>query len=724
MVQLTLASYSFLFPALDFRWFSTLILATLQCCLYDHEGEMMKRFKRFFFTSVCAVVFLVAETADADDKRILIKSLPDSIAKVQAALTKAGAKIHYRFDDLNAFAVSVPEAALPGLQKNPNIEYIEEDAKRYPSSQQVPYGIDAVQASEVWDGAPADGVTDVGAPTGNGRMVCVIDSGLKIDHEDFVGVNIVGGYPASGWNSDTCGHGTHVAGTIAAANNDKGVVGVTPGGASLYIVKVFNGPSCGWAYSSDLVDAAKHCKDAGANIISMSLGGTVSSRTEKNFFNGIYQNNNILSVAAAGNAGNTRYSYPASYDSVVSVAAVDSNKVVADFSQKNSQVELAAPGVGILSTVPFVNTITVGSTTFMGGHIENAGFVDATGSLVDGGLCGPVSAGSWNGQVVLCERGGNTFYDKVTNIKAGGGVAAVIYNNVSGGFSGTLGDGNSSTIPAISLSREDGQQLVTDNLDSTSTVVSSSNGNGYEAWSGTSMATPHVSGVAALVWSADSSKTNSDIRAALTANALDLGAAGKDNAYGYGVVQASNAWAWLGGGSVSNQAPLASLTSSCTGLSCAFDASASSDSDGSIVKYDWDFGVGQLATDAGVKPNYEYANAGTYTVTLTVTDDGGATSSSSQSVSVGGEAGSPPVITELLTQTLKGPKFTIKWVTDVPSDSAVTLDCCGTYTHSSMVTSHSMTFTGSNGARYTGSVVSTDGSGNTSSPEYFDFIND
>ena len=163
----------------------------------------------------------------------------------------------------------------------------------------------------------------------------------------------------------------------------------------------------------------------------------------------------MLSIAAAGNDGTSAYSYPASYPSVVSVAAIDSNKQVADFSQYNDQVELAAPGVGVLSTLPYVdlNTITINDTTFSGGYIENAARGTVSGALVNGGLCG--STGSWAGKVVLCQRGTYDFYTKVMNVQNSGGVAAVLYNNVSGGFLGTLGDGNSSAIPAISLSLED-----------------------------------------------------------------------------------------------------------------------------------------------------------------------------------------------------------------------------------------------------------------------------
>jgi subtilisin family serine protease len=133
------------------------------------------------------------------------------------------------------------------------------------------------------------------------------------------------------------------------------------------------------------------------------------------------------------------------------------------------------------------------------------------------------------------------------NVQAGGGVAAVIYNNAPGNFLGTLGDGNSSEIPAVSLSQEDGQFLVSKKLGLSATVVSDLQkpASGYEAWSGTSMATPHVSGVAALVWSANPSWTNAQIREALDSTAKDLGATGRDSAYGYGLVQAKAALDYL-----------------------------------------------------------------------------------------------------------------------------------------------------------------------------------
>jgi serine protease len=430
---------------------------------------------------------------------------------------------------LNASAAMLPARAVDALSKNPAIDYIEVDAERYPMAQTTPFGIDMVQAPLVWPQA-----------TGANRKICIIDSGLYTAHEDHQTTTAVTGYPA-GWNTDKCHHGTHVAGTIAAINNSVGVVGVLPNGVNLHIVKVF-GDDCAWSYSSTLADAANRCVSAGANVISMSLGGGLKSRAEETAFNNAWTAG-VLSVAAAGNGGNKTLSYPASYPIVMSVAAVDSTKTVATFSQFNAEVDIAAPGVGVLSTVGALdlNTIAVGGATYTGGWMDGAArSAGVTGALVDGGLC--TAAGAWAGKVVLCQRGTNTFAEKVTAAKNGGGIAAVVYNNVSGPFAGTLN--GTSTIPAITLSMEDGNAIIAaGGVGQSSTVTSqvTDPGNGYEYYDGTSMATPHVAAVAALVWSYNPSWSASKIRNALQATAEDRGTAGRDNYYGYGIVRAKAA---------------------------------------------------------------------------------------------------------------------------------------------------------------------------------------
>ncbi len=571
----------------------------------------------------------------ADQQRVIVYFEPGRKGAVMNALQAAKGQVHYEFDDLGAIAVTLPTQALQGIQHNPNVTGIEADVLRHPMGETVPYGIDMVQARAVWD-ANTDGDIDDGAPTGAGITVCVIDSGIYAAHEDFAGLNILGGYP-TGWNNDTCGHGSHVAGTIAARHNTTGVVGVNPGAVSFYFVQVFTGAACDWTYSSTLADAANRCAAAGAKVISMSLGGAKKNRLEETTFNNLYSQG-ILSIAAAGNEGTTALSYPASYNSVMSVAAIDEAKLWADFSQYNSQVEVAAPGVAVLSTVPWIstNTLTVDGVTYQANHIDYAAYGTASGALVDGGLC-TTTSGAWGGKVVLCQRGDISFYEKVMNVQNSSGAAAVIYNNVPGNFLGTL-EPDTSTIVAISLSQEDGLSLVANKLGQTGAVLSTvpEAGSGYEAWDGTSMATPHVSGVAALVWSWDPSKTNAQIRAALTSTAYDLGTVGKDNYYGYGLVQACDALEALGGqcggGGGTNQPPTAAFTYVANNLNVTF-ADHSTDSDGSVVAWSWNFGDGS-PTSTAQNPMHTYNAPGTFTVGLTVTDDDGATASTSQNITV------------------------------------------------------------------------------------------
>jgi len=431
----------------------------------------------------------------------------------------------------NASAVMLPAAAADALSRSAAVEYVEVDPKRYLYGQRQPYGIDMVQAPQVW----------AAGATGANRQVCIIDSGLYTAHEDHQSGKTITGYP-TGWNTDKCDHGTHVAGTIGAVNNSLGVVGVLPNGVNLQIIKVF-GDDCGWTYASGLADAMNRCASGGSNVISMSLGGGTKSATEQTAVNNAFSKG-LLIVAAAGNGGNRTVSYPASYNNVISVAAVDSTGTVASFSQFNAYVDIAAPGVGVESTVgeAVFADVTANGATYSGSQIEfAANSTGVTGQLVDGGICDKV--GAWGGKVVLCQRGTISFFDKVKNVQTGGGVGAVLYNNVSGGFAGTLGSGNTSTIPAIGISMEDGNALKASAIGASATERSYKQevGSGYAFYDGTSMATPHVSAVAALIWSYNTSWTNTRVQNAIFNTALDKGAAGRDNYYGYGIIQAKKA---------------------------------------------------------------------------------------------------------------------------------------------------------------------------------------
>jgi len=296
------------------------------------------------------------------------------------------------------------------------------------------------------------------------------------------------------------------------------------------------------------------CADAGANVISMSLGGPLGQRAEARMAAKLTRQGIIL-VAAAGNNGNPQFSYPASDNGVLSVAAVDNNLKHASFSQYNTQVQIAAPGVNVLSTVPrgtgSQSNLTVGSTVYHPGGMDGSAKKTASAALADFGL-GDKTNPAVAGKVCLIQRGSITFAVKVINCQNSGGVGAVIYNNVSGGFAGSLG-GFTSNIPVVSASDVEGTQLTTQLGQVATVAVTPSD---YARFDGTSMATPHVSAVAALVWSNFPECSADAIKNALTQSAQRLSPSGGwDYNYGWGLVQAKDAFDYLtanrchGGGS-------------------------------------------------------------------------------------------------------------------------------------------------------------------------------
>ncbi len=488
----------------------------------------------------------VADATPPDQQRVIVAFKPGASAAGRAAVAAVGGKHQLDIYGTNAAAFEVPARALAGLSRNPNIEYVEEDTPRYPfalvtpsdgttyaAGQRVPYGIQMVQADQM----------PLGDSLAGNRKVCIIDSGYDRSHEDLAGTaNITGEYDSGTgwWYTDENSHGTHVAGTIAALNNaGTGVVGVNANNQlNLHIVKVFS--ASGWAYSSSLAAAANKCASAGSHVISMSLGGSRANKTEQKAFDSL-ASQGILSIAAAGNDGNNRNSYPASYSSVMSVAALDENKEWATFSQYNSQVEIAAPGVSVLSTVPMnsgsESTLSVGGVAYAPGDMDGSPSKSATAALADFGI-GDTINGAVAGKICLIARGTIDFATKVSNCEQSGGVGAVVYNNVAGGFAGTLGT-TVTNIPSVTASDTEGAQLQTQ-LGQTATVAVQPAH--YAFFDGTSMATPHVSAVAALVWSYFPSCTGTQIRNTLNKSAEDLGTAGRDTKYGYGLVRARAAY--------------------------------------------------------------------------------------------------------------------------------------------------------------------------------------
>ncbi|HEY9032226.1 MAG TPA: S8 family serine peptidase [Kangiella sp.] len=500
-------------------------------------------------------------------ERVIVKFRPGQGNAMKALAQQTGGNLKVDLPQHRAFAIEVPVQALPGLRKNPNIEYVETDQKRHFSSTNLntvqiePWGISRVEGDIVSDN------------NGGNRSVCIIDSGYDINHSDLSSNNVSGtnNSGTGNWYEPGGSHGTHVAGTIAAVNNGSGLVGVLPNGnLNLHIVKVFN--ESGWGYSSSLISAVDTCVNAGANVINMSLGGSGSSTTEGNAFANHY-NNGVLSIAAAGNGGDTSHSYPASYDTVVSVAALDSTNQHANFSQRTDQVELSGPGEAILSTVGigdgYLGQLVVGGTDYFDNGVVPQNFYNsslefdnsanvgsASGTL---GVCS-TSGTSYNcpsmvGKVCLVERGENQAdntsstennypeYRAVDACMDAGAAGVVVYSNAArpGLQHPFLIDFNSKigNTPVVSVDRATGLELA--NRAGQSVSMSKDGGQNWSYYNGTSMASPHVAAVAALVWSHHSSCSAAEIRNVLQNTAQDVDAAGRDNKTGFGLVKAKAA---------------------------------------------------------------------------------------------------------------------------------------------------------------------------------------
>ena len=348
-------------------------------------------------------------------------------ASERAVVERAGGTVRFSYTIVPAIAASVPETAIRGLLNNPRVTSVELDGKVYAVDAELEnaWGVERIGSGVVHDGGNK----------GTGVKIGIIDSGVDYTHQDLDDV-YVGGYDFIENDDDPAdvyGHGTHVAGSACAEDDGLGVVGVAPN-CALYSLRVLNDSGVGsWGTTIAAMDWAI---ENGLQVVNLSLGSSQDpGSTVKAAFDNAEIANMVI-VAAGGNSGNppgkgNNVIYPAKYASVIAVAATDSNDKRPSWSSTGEEIELAAPGVSVLS--------------------------------------------AWN-------------------------------------------DADSPYNP---------QPYILD-------------GDYYKEGSGTSMASPHVAGAAALVIAAGITD-NDEVRAILTSTADDIGTTGKDEYYGYGLVNVAAA---------------------------------------------------------------------------------------------------------------------------------------------------------------------------------------
>ncbi|HEX3745446.1 MAG TPA: S8 family serine peptidase, partial [Bryobacteraceae bacterium] len=297
----------------------------------------------------------------------------------------------------NTYLLNLP----PGIQSiaskllaaHPMVNYVEPNHVRNSSvlPPNDPYlvqqwALTTLQAAQAWSYFPDHYLTS--ATAGASRVkVAVIDTGADCTHPDFMNAGgtstdaAQGGQlvwstslaltattitsPACTWQDDN-GHGTHTAGIVAAATNNGAGVGSLGFPLQLIIYKVMNqnGVGSDFYISTAIYDAIK----AGAQVISMSLGGPGYSQTLQSAINAAWQNN-VLVVAAAGNETGTQLTYPGDANFALGVAATDNNNNVASWSNYGTWVKIAAPGVNILSTYPNGGYATLSGTSMATPHV-------------------------------------------------------------------------------------------------------------------------------------------------------------------------------------------------------------------------------------------------------------------------------------------------------------------------------------------------------------------
>jgi subtilisin family serine protease len=501
------------------------------------------------------VVFLTTAALAEETQRYVVATRRPGRLAVSSLAQDLRDPVARRVDSfriVNGFAANLTATEVAALRRSPEVRWVEPVVERHlmvdattPGAQMIPFGITQVQAPLAWTGRRTAEVN-----------VVVIDSGVDFNHPDLSaawagGVNLLSEGQAP---MDDVGHGSHVAGTIAASNNRFGVIGVVPG-ARLWGVKAID--STGSGTMEDVIKGldwvvARKAERGGNWVVNLSLGGSDTSALEREAFQHV-ADQGVIIVASTGNESNSGaiapVAYPAAYPSVIAVGAVTSTNTRANFSNAGPEIDFVAPGVGVLSTIrsgfKFASFVRVDGNALPAKPMVGSKIAPLAGQYLYCGLGGPADfPPTVRGKIALIRRGEDTFANKTRRADAAGAIGVVIFNSDDSNYLFTLypkDDLEAQKYPwgvGVGIALESGQPLA-DKGSGQMTIGYESDD--YETKQGTSMSAPHVTGAVALLWSFAPNATPAQIVQALSATAKDLGGAGPDNVFGNGLIDVNAA---------------------------------------------------------------------------------------------------------------------------------------------------------------------------------------
>lgn len=472
------------------------------------------------------------------------------------------------FRNFNAFAADLTPSEVAELRRSADVELVtpviereafdveatsfvpeSDDAGPNYTPQVVPWGITALHTESIWP-----------VTRGGSINVAVLDTGIDFSHPDLQRA-YAGGFNAQDPSKppmDDNKHGTHVSGTIAATDNDFGTVGLAPD-VRLWAVKVLASTGRG---TDEQISAgidwvvSKAEAEGGRWVINMSLGSRGESPVESRAVQRALDAG-IVVVAAAGNDTSAFISYPARYPGVIAVGAFGEDGTPAEFSNYGPGMSIMAPGVNVPSTmlkgVTTSAEVRRNSGLISAWGLNGSPFRSARGKMVYCGLGHPEEIpSSVAGKIALVRRGVLTFREKARNAKEAGAIAVIVINNEPDDFDipnwnmdfPTCNAGVCEYDPGwegyefpltIGVPRSKGEELLAAINDPVDVAYRQEE---YGRLNGTSMATPHVAAIAALLLALDNSLRPHDIKWVVERTSIDLNTPGWDMRTAWGRIDA------------------------------------------------------------------------------------------------------------------------------------------------------------------------------------------